>query len=145
MGRDTYSMHKHRHLAKPMMITSTSGHIVEIMGPYKGKVNDASIVTDDLARSVQEQADREEWTQAQAANEDMSSDEEIDFPHLDASEPWPEPDMNSDAKRLLDYQKEGDVDVLDRGYRDAIEFLKVLMFLLVRWPGVQNNPMVEME
>ena len=124
MGRDTFSMHKHRHLAKPMMITSTTGHIVEIMGPYKGKVNDASIVNDDLAKSVQEREEREEWDQAAAA--EVSSDEEVDFPNRQDNEPWPEPDLNSDAKRLLDYQQEGDIDVLDRGYRDAIEFLKVV-------------------
>ena len=116
-------MHKHRPLAKPMMIVTTTGHIVKIMGPYKGKVNDASIVTDDLARAVREREEREEWDQA--AEEEVSSDEEVDFPNRDPTEAWPDPDIKADAQRLLDYQEPNDIDVLDRGYRDAIEFLKV--------------------
>ncbi len=52
----------------------------------------------------------------------MSSDEEVDFPN--PAEPSPERKKN--AKRSLDYQEENDIDILDRGYRDAIEFLKVI-------------------
>ncbi len=124
MSRETYSMHKHRCLAKPMMIVSTSGHIIEVFGPYKGKVNDASIVVDDLARAVQERDDRAEWERATEAEAEMSSDEEVDFPNRDPAEPSPE--LKKNAQRLLDYQEEKDIDILDRGYRDAIKFLKVI-------------------
>ncbi len=64
-----------------MMIVSTSGHIIEVFGPYKGKVNDASIVVDDLARAVQEREDRAEWERAAETEAEMSSDEEVDFPN----------------------------------------------------------------
>ena len=34
--------------------------------------------------------------------------------------------MKKNAQRLLDYQEENDIDILDRGYRDAIKFLRVI-------------------
>ena len=44
--RRSYSVHKGRHLVKPMMLVSTTGYILEIYGPYyaDGKNNDASIL-----------------------------------------------------------------------------------------------------
>lgn len=43
--RRTFSMHKHRPLVKPMILVSTTGFILEVLGPYyaDGKNNDASI------------------------------------------------------------------------------------------------------
>ncbi|CAF4885433.1 unnamed protein product [Rotaria socialis] len=43
--RRSYSMHKHRHLVKPMILTTTDGYILCVMGPFLSdyKNNDASI------------------------------------------------------------------------------------------------------
>ena len=43
--RHTYSIHKERHPVKPMMLFTTTGYIVDILGSYfsDGKNNDASI------------------------------------------------------------------------------------------------------
>ncbi len=62
-------MYKHQPLAKPMMITATDGTIVEVLGPYVGTANDASIINNDLSRGPA--ADQEI---------DSGSDEEVDFP-----------------------------------------------------------------
>ncbi|CAF1533143.1 unnamed protein product [Adineta ricciae] len=45
MQRRTYSFHKHRHLVKPMIITTTTGYILCCIGPFlaDGKNNDAPI------------------------------------------------------------------------------------------------------
>lgn len=45
--RKTFSVHKGRPLVKPMMIVTTSGYIVDIIGPYfaNGKNNDSGITT----------------------------------------------------------------------------------------------------
>lgn len=42
----SYSIHKHRPLAKPMMVVTTTGCIVSVLGPYlaDSKNNDASIL-----------------------------------------------------------------------------------------------------
>lgn len=44
--RRSYSMHKGRNLLKPMMFVSTTGYIVDVLGPYfaDGKNNDANIL-----------------------------------------------------------------------------------------------------
>ncbi|CAF1625042.1 unnamed protein product [Rotaria magnacalcarata] len=44
--RRTYSMHKHHNLLKPMIITTTDGYILSVLGPYFAdyKNNDASII-----------------------------------------------------------------------------------------------------
>lgn len=44
--RRSFSMHKGRHLVKPMMIVSTTGYILDVFGPYlaDGKNNDAQIM-----------------------------------------------------------------------------------------------------
>ncbi len=39
----SFSMHKHRPLVKPMLIVSTSGYILAVLGPYMAKNNDADI------------------------------------------------------------------------------------------------------
>ena len=45
-SKRSYSVHKGRPLVKPMMIVTTSGYIVSVLGPYlaDGKNNDASII-----------------------------------------------------------------------------------------------------
>lgn len=54
--RRSFSMQKHRHLVKPMMIVSTTGYIVAAIGPYlaDGKNSDAKILNHILATYVQE-------------------------------------------------------------------------------------------
>jgi len=49
--RRTYSMHKHRPLVKPMILVSTTGYILEVLGPYyaDGKNNDATILNSVLS------------------------------------------------------------------------------------------------
>ncbi|CAF1659052.1 unnamed protein product [Adineta ricciae] len=44
--RRTYSMHKHKNLVKPMIITATDGYILSVFGPFlaDGHNNDASII-----------------------------------------------------------------------------------------------------
>ena len=44
--RSTYSMHKQRHLVKPMMCVAPDGYIIDVMGPYRAIQNDASIMED---------------------------------------------------------------------------------------------------
>ncbi|WAR19622.1 hypothetical protein MAR_001460 [Mya arenaria] len=53
--RRTYSVHKKRSLVKPMMIVSTSGYIVSVLGPFlaDGKNNDASILNTVLENNVE--------------------------------------------------------------------------------------------
>ncbi|XP_062602094.1 uncharacterized protein LOC134263728 [Saccostrea cucullata] len=54
--RRSFSMQKHRHLLKPMMIVSTTGYIIAAIGPYlaDGKNSDAKILNHILATNVQE-------------------------------------------------------------------------------------------
>lgn len=54
--RRSFSMQKHRHLVKPMMIVSTTGYIVAAIGPYlaDGKNSDAKILNHIFATNVQE-------------------------------------------------------------------------------------------
>ncbi len=44
--RLSYSMHKGRPLVKPVLVTTTTGYILEVFGPYlaNGRNNDASII-----------------------------------------------------------------------------------------------------
>ncbi|CAF3491531.1 unnamed protein product [Rotaria socialis] len=55
MQRRTYSLHKHRHLVKPMMITPSTGYILTIIEPFlaDGKKNDASIAKNILYNNDQ--------------------------------------------------------------------------------------------
>ena len=78
--RRCFSMHKHRPLLKPMVVTSTDGYILSILGPYlaDGKNNDASIVQ-----------------------------------HM----------MRSNEENMMEWFKKEDILILDRGFRDAEEFL----------------------
>lgn len=44
--RQSYSMHKHRPLLKPMILVTSTGYIVDVFGPYfaDGNNNDANIL-----------------------------------------------------------------------------------------------------
>ena len=50
--RQSYSMHKYRPLVKPMVIVTTTGHFVSIMGPYLAKNNDSSILNHMIKQNV---------------------------------------------------------------------------------------------
>lgn len=54
--RRSFSMQKHRHLVKPMMIVSTTGYTVAAIGPYlaDGKNSDAKILNHIFDTNVQE-------------------------------------------------------------------------------------------
>ncbi|XP_061168891.1 uncharacterized protein LOC133178157 [Saccostrea echinata] len=54
--RRSFSMQKHRHLVKPMMIVSTTGYIIAAIGPYlaDGKNSDPKILNHIFATNVQE-------------------------------------------------------------------------------------------
>ncbi|OWF40567.1 hypothetical protein KP79_PYT19999 [Mizuhopecten yessoensis] len=60
--RRSYSMHKHRPLVKPMMFVTTTGYIVNVLGPYfaDSKINDASILNQILNSNIEE---IKEWIQ----------------------------------------------------------------------------------
>lgn len=55
-SRRSYSLHKHRPLIKPMMVVTTTGYIVSVLGPYlaDSKNNDASILNHIIQRNVEE-------------------------------------------------------------------------------------------
>ncbi|KAK3107904.1 hypothetical protein FSP39_024854 [Pinctada imbricata] len=79
--RKSYSMHKNRPLVKPMIIVSTSGYIVSVLGPYHAnqKNNDANILIHNILTNME------------------------------------------DIKHWI---KEDDVLIVDRGFRDAVDFLE---------------------
>lgn len=54
--RRSYSMHKQRHLLKPMMIVTTTGYIVSAIGPYlaDGKNSDAKILNHIIGTDTEE-------------------------------------------------------------------------------------------
>ncbi|CAF2529584.1 unnamed protein product [Rotaria sp. Silwood2] len=56
LQRRTYSMHKYRHLVKPMVITITNGYILNVFGPFFGddKINDANIIKHCLLNNEQD-------------------------------------------------------------------------------------------
>ena len=78
--RKCFSMHKYRPLIKPMVITSTTGRILSIVGPFyaDGKNNDAAITK-----------------------------------HM----------FMTNSDNIKSWLKEGDIFILDRGFRDALPFL----------------------
>lgn len=79
--RKCYSMHKHRPLIKPMVVVTTTGYILSVVGPFfaDGKNNDAAIM-----RNM----------------------------------------INTNADGINDWLKEGDIFILDRGFRDVLELLE---------------------
>ena len=54
--RRSFSLHKHRPLVKPMMIVSTTGYIVSVLGPYlaDNKNNDANILTHIMKNNIEQ-------------------------------------------------------------------------------------------
>lgn len=83
--RQCFSMHKHRPLVKPMVVTATDGYIISILGPFfaNGRNNDASILK-----------------------------------YM----------VKSNEENLLQWFKKDDILILDRGFRDSIEFLNDIGF-----------------
>ena len=79
-ARQSYSVHKHRHLIKPVMLVAPDGYILDVHGPYfaDGKNNDASILKHH---------------------------------------------MEQDGLTLRAWLQPHDVLVVDRGYRDVIDYL----------------------
>ncbi|XP_052274420.1 uncharacterized protein LOC127874239 isoform X3 [Dreissena polymorpha] len=82
-ARRSYSMHKHRPLVKPMIVVSTTGYIISILGPYlaDSKNSDANILK-----------------------------------HI----------INQNTEDFKSWIQEGDVVVVDRGFRDASTVLEEL-------------------
>lgn len=78
--RRTYSIHKNRPLVKPMVVVTTTGHFLTIVGPYMadGKNNDAAILN-----------------------------------HM----------LKSNIDEFRSFLKEGDILVVDRGFRDSLSLL----------------------
>jgi hypothetical protein len=51
----SYSGQKKRNLVKPLLVVATDGHIIDIIGPYTGRCNDASI----LQHALEKKEDKE--------------------------------------------------------------------------------------
>lgn len=81
--RQSYSIHKNRHLLKPTVMVAPNGYFLGIWGPYfsDARNNDAAILREDFER---------------------------------------------DAGTLTNWFQEGDIVLVDRGYRDAIPLLQNL-------------------
>lgn len=79
--RQTFCVHKGRHLVKPIMLVAPDGYIIAVHGPYfaDGQNNDASCLKDDL---------------------------------------------ENDISGLKGWLEEEDIFIVDRGYRDCIEYLQ---------------------
>jgi len=58
--RQSYSIHKGRHLAKPVLIVAPDGYILAIQGPSfaDGSNNDAALLRNELLKS---QSDMKQW------------------------------------------------------------------------------------
>ena len=81
VARQSFSVHKKRHLIKPVMLTGTNGYILDVHGPYfaDGKNNDAAILRHH---------------------------------------------MEQDGINLKTWLQPNDVLLLDRGYRDVLDYLQ---------------------
>lgn len=81
--RQSFSLHKHRHLVKPVLIVAPDGYILDIQGPYfaDARNNDASILENEFER---------------------------------------------DAVTMRHWFQNGDILIVDRGYRDSIPLLNQL-------------------
>ena len=82
-SRRSYSLHKHRPLVKLMLVVTTTGYIVSVLGPYlaDSKNSDANILN-----------------------------------HM----------IRSNAEQMKEWVQEGDIFVVDRGFRDSGEVLNDL-------------------
>ncbi|XP_058796541.1 uncharacterized protein LOC131667246 [Phymastichus coffea] len=83
MLRQSYSLHKNRHLLKPTLVVAPDGYILTIFGPYfsDARNNDAKILREEFER---------------------------------------------DADALANWFQNGDIVLVDRGYRDAVPLLQRL-------------------
>lgn len=79
--RQSYSLHKGRPLVKPLIIVSTTGYYLSVMGPYLARNNDASILK-----------------------------------HV----------MKSNIEDICNWVEKDDIFVVDRGFRDSLDFLEEL-------------------
>ena len=52
--RQSFSLHKNRPLVKPMVVVTSTGHFVTIMGPYLARNNDASILNHMFQRNIED-------------------------------------------------------------------------------------------
>lgn len=94
--RQSFSLHKSRHLLKPMVIVAPDGFILHIIGPYFSDTrnNDASMITDIFEK-------------------------------------------NYDG--IEDFFEQGDVFLLDRGFRDSIHFLENRGYFCKMPPFLERN------
>lgn len=74
-------MHKGRPLVKPLIIVSTTGYYLSVMGPYLARNNDASILK-----------------------------------HV----------VKSNIENICNWVEKDDIFVVDRGFRDSLDFLEEL-------------------
>jgi hypothetical protein len=58
--RQSFSLHKGRPLVKPMVIVTTTGHFLSVIGPYLAKNNDATILTQIMKSNIE---DIRNWVQ----------------------------------------------------------------------------------
>lgn len=79
--RQSYSLHKGRPLVKPLIIVSTTGYYLSVMGPYLARNNDASILK-----------------------------------HV----------IKSNIEDICNWLEKDDIFVVDRGFRDSLDFLEEL-------------------
>ncbi|XP_062581928.1 uncharacterized protein LOC134243712 [Saccostrea cucullata] len=79
--RKSYSLHKGRPLVKPMVIVSTSGYYISVLGPYLARNSDATILN-----------------------------------HI----------MKTNREDVLNWMEEDDIFIVDRGFRDSMEYLEEL-------------------
>lgn len=93
--RQSYCLHKNKHLVKPSMMVAPDGYILNIQGPYFSNAanNDAAIILNELQR-----------------------------------------DLNG----IQDWFEEGDMFIVDRGYRDAVVALEAMGFV-VRMPPLLHR------
>lgn len=94
--RQSFSIHKGRHLVKPVLLVAPDGYILDIHGPYfaDAKNNDASILQDQFQK---------------------------------------------DVNGINQWFQDGDIFLVDRGYRDVIQFLEGRRYNVKMPPTLQQN------
>lgn len=94
--RQSFSIHKGRHLVKPVVLVAPNGYILDVHGPYfaDGKNNDASILQDQFQK---------------------------------------------DINGINQWFQDDDIFLVDRGYRDAVQFLETLRCQVKIPPTLEQN------
>lgn len=94
--RQSYSIHKGRHLVKPVLLVASDGYILDIHGPYfaNARNNDANILRDQFER---------------------------------------------DVNNINQWFQDGDIFIVDRGYRDAVQFLENRRYNVKMPPYLEPN------